>query len=451
MNNAKRTHSGGQSVYETGQFEQAHTDKALFDERCRRRNAGFIDGAACPGTGSRTGHGCRRGRTGHWRWTAILQRQPNDIKALVGRATAYGWQQDWRRAEVDINHALQLAPSDLSVLNAAGYIAAWSGKHGLAEQYFQRMLAVAPDNAGAKKGLAYNAYWAGENETAANAFQQIAYEFPEEVEPWIGVGNARIAGGQVRRSAQAFRQAKAIDPANTEARSGLQRAYDYPAIAELSVWGGDTSGGGDAGLRMVELASWVTPQTRVWARYDDGLSLDNPVLARTGQNATTYFIGGCINSETASSAALSSDIGTCRLAKARKSTSSKGFISPILAQPSWVGNSARIAKDSPISLSTPGIISELAIACLSSPVSISRGLVRHGTMNGAWSVTVNTTRAISPLVWVPAAVRSPASILPQMAASSQFTATPPPALAGGTACISTLRAKKRRWLILPVF
>lgn len=225
-------------------------------------------------------------------WTAILQRQPNDIKALVGRATAYGWQQDWRRAEVDINHALQLAPSDLSVLNAAGYIAAWSGKHGLAEQYFQRMLAVAPDNAGAKKGLAYNAYWAGENETAANAFQQIAYEFPEEVEPWIGVGNARIAGGQVRRSAQAFRQAKAIDPANTEARSGLQRAYDYPAIAELSVWGGDTSGGGDAGLRMVELASWVTPQTRVWARYDDGLSLDNPVLARTGQNATTYFIGG---------------------------------------------------------------------------------------------------------------------------------------------------------------
>lgn len=225
-------------------------------------------------------------------WSNVLARDPDNLNALVGRATAHGWQKDWARAEADINRALGLAPSDLSVLNAAGYIAAWSGKHGLAEKYFGRMLAIAPDSEGAKKGLAYNAYWAGKNEEAANAFQQIAYEFPEDAEPWIGVGNARIAEGQARRSAEAFRQAKAIQPDNPEARSGLRQAYDYPALAELSVWAGDTSGGGDAGLRMVEAASWVTPKTRIWARYDDGLSLDNPVLARTGQNATTYFIGG---------------------------------------------------------------------------------------------------------------------------------------------------------------
>lgn len=225
-------------------------------------------------------------------WSNVLSRDPNNLNALVGRATAYGWQKDWARAEADINRALGLAPNDLSVLNAAGYIAAWSGKHGLAEQYFERMLALAPDSEGAKKGLAYNAYWAGENERAANAFQQIAYEFPEDAEPWIGVGNARIAEGQAKRSAAAFKEAKSIEPGNTEARGGLRQAYDYPAIAELSLWAGDTSGGGDAGLRMVEVASWVTPKTRIWARYDDGLSLDNPVLARTGQNATTYFVGG---------------------------------------------------------------------------------------------------------------------------------------------------------------
>lgn len=225
-------------------------------------------------------------------WGNVLARDPDNVNALVGRATAYGWQKDWARAEADINRALGLAPNELAVLNAAGYIAAWSGKHGLAEQYFEQMLAIAPDSEGAKKGLAYNAYWAGENEKAANAFQQIAYEFPEDAEPWIGVGNARIAEGQARRSAAAFRQAKAIEPGNAEAQSGLRQAYDYPAMAELSVWAGDTSGGGDAGLRMVEAASWITPQTRIWARYDDGLSLDNPVLARTGQSATTYFIGG---------------------------------------------------------------------------------------------------------------------------------------------------------------
>ncbi|WP_416830962.1 MAG: tetratricopeptide repeat protein [Erythrobacter sp.] len=225
-------------------------------------------------------------------WSNVLARDPDNVNALVGRATAYGWQKDWALAEADINRALGRAPDDLAVLNAAGYIAAWSGKHGLAERYFERMLAIAPDNEGAKKGIAYNAYWAGENERAANAFQQIAYEFPDRAEPWIGAGNARIAAGQARRSAAAFREAKAIDPANAEARSGLRRAYDYPTVAELSVWAGDTSGGGDAGLRLVELASWITPRTRVHARFDDGLSLDNPVLARAGQNATTYFVGG---------------------------------------------------------------------------------------------------------------------------------------------------------------
>lgn len=114
---------------------------------------------------------------------------------------------------------------------------------------------------------------------------------PEDPEPLVGAGNARIAAGQARRSAKAFKQAIAFDPGNSEARGGLRRAYDYLALAELSVWGGDTSGGGDAGLRLVELASWVTPRTRISARYDDGLSLDNPILARTGQNATTYYIG----------------------------------------------------------------------------------------------------------------------------------------------------------------
>ncbi len=153
------------------------------------------------------------------------------------------------------------------------------------------MLAITPDSTGAKKGFAYNAYWASENEKAANAFQQIAYEIPDDPEPRIGVGNARIAEGQARRSAQAFKQALAVDATNAEARSGLRRAFDYPALAELSVWGGDTSGGGDAGLRLIEIASWVTPKTRIWAKYDDGLSLDNPVLARTGQDATTYYIG----------------------------------------------------------------------------------------------------------------------------------------------------------------
>ncbi len=57
-------------------------------------------------------------------WSMVLERDPENVSALVGRGTAYGWQQDWARAEADINRALRLAPNDLSVLNAAGHIAA---------------------------------------------------------------------------------------------------------------------------------------------------------------------------------------------------------------------------------------------------------------------------------------------------------------------------------------
>lgn len=224
-------------------------------------------------------------------WSSVLARDPDNVEALVGRATAYGWRSDWSQGEADVQRALRLQPNNIAALNAAGYLKAWSGNHAAADTYFRQMLAVAPDNAGARKGLGYNALWAGRNEEAATSFEGLAAATPNDPEPLVAAGNARIADGQARRSARNYKRALALAPSDTQARTGLRRAHDYPALLELSVWGGDTSGGGDAGLRLVELASWVTPKTRISAKYDDGLSLDNPVLARSGQDATSYFIG----------------------------------------------------------------------------------------------------------------------------------------------------------------
>lgn len=224
-------------------------------------------------------------------WSNVLARNPSDLQALIGRGTARGWKQDWAAAEADLAQALAIAPDSLEALNAMAYVMAWSGRYGEAERYFNRMLALAPDNVGAQKGLAYTAYWAGRSDAAEAQFQHIAYEFPDDPEPLVGVGMARLSGGHARGAASAYRDALERDPASAEARSGLRAAQDYPALAELSVWAGDTSGGGDAGLRVVELGSWLTPQTKVWARYDNGLSLDNPVLARSGADATTWSLG----------------------------------------------------------------------------------------------------------------------------------------------------------------
>lgn len=224
-------------------------------------------------------------------WSNVLARDANNLAALIGRGTARGWLSDWEGAEADLARALTIAPDNLEALNAMGYVMAWSGRHAEAERYFNRLAQLAPDNRSAPNGLAYNALWAGENAEAEERFARIAYENPLDAEPMVGVGMARLAQGHAVGSADAHRDALERDPDSEDARRGLHAAYDYPALAELSIWGGDTSGGGDAGLRMVELASWVTPRTRIWARYDDGLTLDNPVLARSGANATTYSLG----------------------------------------------------------------------------------------------------------------------------------------------------------------
>lgn len=224
-------------------------------------------------------------------WSNVLASDPSNLEALIGRGTTRGWQEDWSGAEADLSQALAIAPDNLEALNGMAYVMAWSGRYGAAERYFNRMLALAPDNVGAQKGLANTAHWAGRSEAAEAQFQRIAYEFPEDPEPMVGVGMARLADGKARGAASAYRDALQRHPASDNARSGLRSAYDYPALAELSVWGGTTSGGSDAGLRVVELGSWITRGTRIWGRYDNGLSLDNPVLARTGANATTWSLG----------------------------------------------------------------------------------------------------------------------------------------------------------------
>lgn len=224
-------------------------------------------------------------------WTRELASDPNNLEALIGRGTAYGWQKNWNLAEADLSRALTIAPNNLEALNAMGYVQAWSGKYGAAEGHFNRILILAHDNRSAQKGLAYVALWAGKNGPAEQQFMLIAEALPDDPEPMVGVGAARLADGNAQQAAKAFKSALAIDPARDDAKSGLTAAYDYPALAEVSVWGGATSGGGDVGLRLVELASWVTPRTRIWAKYDNGLSLDNPVLARTGAAVRTYHGG----------------------------------------------------------------------------------------------------------------------------------------------------------------
>jgi hypothetical protein len=77
-------------------------------------------------------------------------------------------------------------------------------------------------------------------------------------------------------------------------------------MLEASVWGGYTaftgassaSTGGrtsDGGLRSIEVAAWPSAAFRLFARYENSLSLDNLALIRANRRVPTYRGGALIN------------------------------------------------------------------------------------------------------------------------------------------------------------
>ncbi len=280
----------------------------------------------------------------------ILATDPKHLGALTGLAYSYAWSRQFDDAEQTFNQAIEIAPDNVSALKGLGFTYLWSGRkkealnlfnrlvetHPIdteiqaamdqarpkkvsekpeedaedlgalvslgyehawakrfqeAEEIFQRSIRIAPDNLGAQKGLGYVYLWSGRHEEAVDHFKRLARTYPEESEIQVAMGHSNLAMGHPQEAEESFKSALSIDPLRTDAVQGLRAAYDYPALVELNIWGGNTSSGGDTGLRQVEIATWATPRLRLWARFDDSLSLDNPALARSGQDAETYYFG----------------------------------------------------------------------------------------------------------------------------------------------------------------
>ena len=101
----------------------------------------------------------------------------------------------------------------------------------------------------------------------------------------------RICNWVNRRAlSRAFDQALQIDPDSPAAAAGRVAALNAAPKLEAAAWYGSTSNA-DSGLRLVEVGWWAGRDTRLSARYDDSLSLDNPAIVRRGESARTYLAG----------------------------------------------------------------------------------------------------------------------------------------------------------------
>jgi len=216
----------------------------------------------------------------------ILAVDPRNIRALNGKATAQAWRGNYYAAAETFRATLAIDRDNLDALNGLGYAFAWAGDHELALEYFDRALAIAPDNVDAAKGRAYVALWSGDAETASIRFSQLAAADPDNADYAVALGQAELQRGETRSAVISFEQALSIDPLHGAALSGRRAAYDARPRGEFGAWYGSTTNAG-SGLRMLEAAWWANDATRLAARYDDSLSLDNPGLARDGVSAET--------------------------------------------------------------------------------------------------------------------------------------------------------------------
>jgi tetratricopeptide (TPR) repeat protein len=223
-------------------------------------------------------------------YDAILQSDPTNVRALNGKATALAWLGSYYDSQSVYRKALALEPDNLSSLTGIGYAYAWSGDYDKAHDYFQHALAVSPENLGAQKGSAYTYLWSGDTGQALRSFERLAENNPTDAEVAVAVGQAHLGQGAARPAVAAFTRALAISPDRADAINGRRTAYNTPPRVETSVWVGSTSNAG-SGIRLAEFAFWIDADTRLSARYDDSLSLDNPALARQGASAETYLAG----------------------------------------------------------------------------------------------------------------------------------------------------------------
>jgi tetratricopeptide (TPR) repeat protein len=242
-------------------------------------------------------------------YDSVLAVDSNIVAARLGRAYVRSWERKDDAARSDFLAVLRADSLNVSALTGLGYNYAWAGNYAEAEARFREALRIAPDNEDADKGLAYVALWRGDAREAARRFQGVTERHSRDAEAQVGLGQSYLRLEEPDRARAAFERALAIDPQRRDAREALRvaRASTRPLI-ELTAWGGYTAfsnepslpaisgnGNSELGIRFAEIAYWPARNVRVWAQYENGLTLDNIAYVRAGETAPAYYVGGFVS------------------------------------------------------------------------------------------------------------------------------------------------------------
>jgi len=215
------------------------------------------------------------------RYSRLLEAEPDRLEARLGRAHVRSWQGKHASAEEDFLAVLKKEPENVDALTGLGYSLAWSGRLREGEERFRQSLRIEPGRRDALDGI--------------EIVRKAEEKGPDGAEAAARLGWEKLASGHHRQARRAFLQALALEPDRPDALVGIAAVRRAPTPLEISVWGGHTFNGGDTGLRSLELAGWPSRDLRLWSRYDNALSLDNPALVRQGKKIPSLFAGGLAN------------------------------------------------------------------------------------------------------------------------------------------------------------
>lgn len=227
-------------------------------------------------------------------YATALAANPANVEALLGAGYNYSW---WKRhalAQQKFDAAFALDPKNADALTGQGYNAAWAGDFVAAKNYFKKLEQLQPGSAEAKKGLGYVALWSGKGQAAERYFENLILENPKEIEFYIALAQANLLENEAKRARIALKSGLQIDPTNPVVNELLEKTYALAAPLELDIWGGYSNVDGDSkfSLRTLQLSAQVTKPLRLYAKYDNSLTLDLASLVRNNQEAQVFSAGG---------------------------------------------------------------------------------------------------------------------------------------------------------------
>jgi len=218
----------------------------------------------------------------------ILASDPDNVRALSGKAAAQAWTKRYSDAQRTYKRAIELAPHDAENHVGLGYAYAWNGDYPDATSAFNEALRLDPKNLSARKGIAYSQLWSGQPDLALESFERARSFANDDPEIAESSGVASQSMGRTRDALRYFDEALRLDPDRSSALNARRDAYTSAPAFESTARVGNTTGAG-AGLRYLEFAHSPSARTRLAVRYDNTIGLDNPSVADRNEEVPGYF------------------------------------------------------------------------------------------------------------------------------------------------------------------